>query len=58
MTKDIPLDPDPDKREWVYDGYGVKRYRDDFSRPLESEVCPTCKKIKMKECELLCCPKS
>jgi hypothetical protein len=25
------IDPDPDKREWEYDGFGVRRYKDTFA---------------------------
>ena len=25
------IDPDPAKREWEYDGFGVRRYKDTFA---------------------------
>lgn len=29
-TQHYELHPDPDKRDWEYDGYGVPRYKDTF----------------------------
>lgn len=29
--EDELIDPDPDKREWEYDGFGVRRYKDTFA---------------------------
>jgi hypothetical protein len=31
-TYNVDMHLDPDKRDWEYDGYGAKRWKDDFSR--------------------------
>lgn len=41
---------DPDKRDWEYDGYGVKRRRDKFSEVAETEICPKCNIVIRPEC--------
>jgi hypothetical protein len=28
---------DPDKRDWEYDGYGVKRYKDNYKEVFEEK---------------------
>lgn len=41
---------DPDKRDWEYDGYGVKRRKDNFQQVADLEMCPKCNMVIRPEC--------
>jgi len=59
MHSNTELHPDPDKRDWEYDGFGVRRYKNNFHVALESEICSICNKVKStNQCDLFCCKKN
>jgi len=50
---------DPVHRDWIYDGYGIKRYKDNYAKVVDTELCKICNKVKMySECNLFCCNKN
>lgn len=44
------LHPDPAFRDWEYDGYGIKRYKDNFQKVVEDDMCPKCNRTIKPEC--------
>lgn len=36
---------DPDKRDWEYDGYGVKRYKENFQQVVEENKTEPVKEL-------------
>ena len=42
---------DPDKRDWEYDGHGVKRHKENFQREYVDELCDTCGKAENPRCK-------